>query len=195
MDAAAGERLSRRAVPGSARRHDALDPGEGPAYFAVRTRFFDDGVIAATRRGARQVVTLAVGVDGRTVRLDLPTGTRWSEVELPLACERHGVAADLREDRELLGHPPATAWSPGWAATAGRRRRTRATIRGSDTGARWRRLRRAGRPAVRSSTRIPCCRQRIRIHCGVNAPPRGICLSGILKARMRVRGRSGDDVL
>ncbi|MFD7914416.1 SAM-dependent methyltransferase [Streptomyces sp. NPDC059752] len=85
-----------------------------PTYFAVRTRFFDDEVISATRRGIRQVVTLAAGVDGRTVRLDLPAGTRWFEVDLPemmpfkdalieqsglpLACERHGVAADLRED-------------------------------------------------------------------------------------------------
>ncbi|MFJ8532100.1 SAM-dependent methyltransferase [Streptomyces sp. NPDC093591] len=85
-----------------------------PTYFAVRTRFFDDEVLSAVRRGIRQVVTLAAGVDGRTVRLDLPAGTRWFEVELPemtafkdaliersalpLACERHGVAADLRED-------------------------------------------------------------------------------------------------
>ncbi len=85
-----------------------------PTYFAVRTRFFDDEVISATRAGIRQVVTLAAGVDGRTVRLDLPAGTRWFEVDLPemtpfkdaliersglpLACERRGVAADLRED-------------------------------------------------------------------------------------------------
>lgn len=85
-----------------------------PAYFAVRTRFFDDEILAGVRSGVRQVVTLAAGVDGRTVRLDLPAGTRWFEVELPemtefkdaliagsglpLACERRGVAADLRED-------------------------------------------------------------------------------------------------
>ncbi|MER6569698.1 SAM-dependent methyltransferase [Streptomyces sp. NPDC001093] len=85
-----------------------------PAYFAVRTRFFDDEVLSAVRSGIRQVVTLAAGVDGRTVRLELPAGTRWFEVELPemtafkdaliersglpLGCERHGVAADLRED-------------------------------------------------------------------------------------------------
>ncbi|MEV6054606.1 SAM-dependent methyltransferase [Streptomyces sp. NPDC052107] len=85
-----------------------------PTYFAVRTRFFDDEVLSGVRRGIRQVVTLAAGVDGRTVRLDLPAGTRWFEVELPemtafkdaliersglpLGCERHGVAADLRED-------------------------------------------------------------------------------------------------
>ncbi|MEH0547964.1 SAM-dependent methyltransferase [Streptomyces sp. B21-105] len=85
-----------------------------PTYFAVRTRFFDDEVLSAVQRGIRQVVTLAAGVDGRTVRLELPAGTRWFEVELPemtafkealieqsglpLACERRGVAADLRED-------------------------------------------------------------------------------------------------
>ncbi|MEU0588592.1 SAM-dependent methyltransferase [Streptomyces sp. NPDC006132] len=85
-----------------------------PAYFAVRTRFFDDEILAAVRGGIRQVVTLAAGVDGRTVRLDLPAGTRWFEVELPemtefkdalvagsglpVACERRAVAADLRED-------------------------------------------------------------------------------------------------
>ncbi|MER6271144.1 SAM-dependent methyltransferase [Streptomyces sp900105755] len=85
-----------------------------PAYFAVRTRFFDDEILAGVRGGIRQVVTLAAGVDGRTVRLDLPAGTRWFEVELPemtmfkdaliensglpLTCERLGVVADLRED-------------------------------------------------------------------------------------------------
>ncbi|MCX3062920.1 SAM-dependent methyltransferase [Streptomyces beihaiensis] len=85
-----------------------------PTYFAVRTRFFDDEILAGVRGGIRQVVTLAAGVDGRTVRLDLPTGTRWFEVELPemtqfkqaliegsglpLTCERVGVAADLRQD-------------------------------------------------------------------------------------------------
>ncbi|MEV5595079.1 SAM-dependent methyltransferase [Streptomyces sp. NPDC052496] len=103
-----------------------------PAYFAVRTRFFDDAVLAATRGGIRQVVTLAAGVDGRTVRLDLPAGTRWFEVELPemtafkdalversglpLTCERHGVAADLRGDWQsplrAAGFDPEqpTAW-------------------------------------------------------------------------------------
>ncbi|WP_030940079.1 SAM-dependent methyltransferase [Streptomyces sp. NRRL S-646] len=103
-----------------------------PTYFAVRTRFFDDEILAGVRTGIRQVVTLAAGVDGRTVRLDLPSGTRWFEVELPemtefkdaliersglpLACERHGVAADLREDWQsalrAAGFDPAqpTVW-------------------------------------------------------------------------------------
>ncbi|MFF1548861.1 SAM-dependent methyltransferase [Streptomyces sp. NPDC058291] len=85
-----------------------------PTYFAVRTRFLDDEILDALGSGIRQVVTLAAGVDGRTVRLGLPPGTRWFEVDLPemtqfknallahsglaLACERRGVAADLRED-------------------------------------------------------------------------------------------------
>ncbi|MFE2415573.1 SAM-dependent methyltransferase [Streptomyces hokutonensis] len=89
-----------------------------PTYFAVRTRFLDDEILAGIGTGIRQVVTLAAGVDGRTVRLALPAGTRWFEVELPemtqfkdaliarsglpLACERHGVAADLREDWQSL---------------------------------------------------------------------------------------------
>ncbi|MEU6402562.1 SAM-dependent methyltransferase [Streptomyces sp. NPDC046985] len=103
-----------------------------PTYFAVRTRFLDDEILAGVAAGARQVVTLAAGVDGRTVRLGLPAGTRWFEVELPemtqfkdaliarsglpLACERRGVAADLREDwRSALraaGFDPAqpTVW-------------------------------------------------------------------------------------
>jgi methyltransferase (TIGR00027 family) len=103
-----------------------------PTYFAVRTRFFDDEILAGLGTGIRQVVTLAAGVDGRTVRLDLPAGTRWFEVELPemtefkdgliarsglpLACERRGVAADLREDwpqaLRAAGFDPAqpTVW-------------------------------------------------------------------------------------
>ncbi|MFI1104344.1 SAM-dependent methyltransferase [Streptomyces melanogenes] len=84
---------------------------EYPAYFAVRTRFFDDELLSAMQAGVRQVVTLAAGVDGRTVRLDCPPGTRWYELDLPdmaaftdelisrsgLAptCERRSVAADL----------------------------------------------------------------------------------------------------
>ncbi|NUP36913.1 MAG: SAM-dependent methyltransferase [Streptomyces sp.] len=103
-----------------------------PTYFAVRTRFFDDEILAGLATGIRQVVTLAAGVDGRTVRLDLPAGTRWFEVELPemtefkdaliarcglpLACERRGVAADLRGDWQqalrAAGFDPAqpTVW-------------------------------------------------------------------------------------
>lgn len=85
-----------------------------PEYFAVRTRFFDDALLAAMRNGIRQVVTLGAGMDGRTVRLDCPPGTRWFELDMPdmiaakdalitgsqlsLTCERYGVGTDLTRD-------------------------------------------------------------------------------------------------
>jgi methyltransferase (TIGR00027 family) len=103
-----------------------------PEYFAVRTRFFDDEVQAALQEGIHQVVTLAAGLDGRTMRLSCPPGTRWYEVDLPemiilkealiagsglpLQCQRQGVAADLTGDwlaaLRRAGFDPAqpTAW-------------------------------------------------------------------------------------
>ncbi|MEV6941682.1 class I SAM-dependent methyltransferase [Streptomyces sp. NPDC051172] len=62
-----------------------------PTYFAVRTRCFDDEILAGLGAGIRQVVTLAAGVDGRTVRLDLPAGSRWFEVEPPELTEFKGA--------------------------------------------------------------------------------------------------------
>jgi methyltransferase (TIGR00027 family) len=88
--------------------------GDTFAYFAVRTRYFDDRLLAAARGGISQVTVLAAGLDGRPVRLDWPTGTRLYELDLPemiafkdevlaksgLAprCDRRGVAADLSAD-------------------------------------------------------------------------------------------------
>jgi methyltransferase (TIGR00027 family) len=64
--------------------------------------------------GIRQVVALAAGMDGRTLRLPCPAGVRWYEVDLPdvmavknelvarsklsATCERRGVAVDLTGD-------------------------------------------------------------------------------------------------
>ncbi|MCQ4084976.1 SAM-dependent methyltransferase [Streptomyces sp. RB6PN25] len=107
--------------------------GDTFAYFAVRTRYFDDRLLAAVRgKGIRQVVVLAAGLDSRALRLDWPAGTRWYELDLPdmiafkeelldgsgLAprCERQAVTADLGADwaPHLLGagfDPGApTAW-------------------------------------------------------------------------------------
>jgi methyltransferase (TIGR00027 family) len=99
---------------------------------AVRTRFFDDYLMAATGGGRRQVVLLAAGLDARAFRLGWPEGIRLWELDLPevfafkeqvlggldarAGCERSVVAVDLREDwpRALraagfdLGAP--TAW-------------------------------------------------------------------------------------
>lgn len=78
----------------------------------IRTRFYDDRLLAAAASGIRQVVLLAAGLDTRAFRLDWPDGVRLFEVDLPevlafkdatLAgaeprCERTTVIADLRED-------------------------------------------------------------------------------------------------
>ncbi|MEX3557229.1 MAG: SAM-dependent methyltransferase [Burkholderia sp.] len=103
-----------------------------PQYFVVRTRYFDDAILAGLKRGLRQVVTLAAGIDGRVARLLCPTGTRWFELDLediiaskrelvkqsglPLQCDWQPLVADLTSDwaRTLLasGFYPAepTIW-------------------------------------------------------------------------------------
>jgi methyltransferase (TIGR00027 family) len=98
----------------------------------VRTRFFDDYLLAACAAGARQVVLLAAGLDTRAFRLPWPAGVRLFELDLPdvlafkeevlagrgapAACQRITLPADLRADwpAELTGagFDPAeqTAW-------------------------------------------------------------------------------------
>jgi methyltransferase (TIGR00027 family) len=81
---------------------------------AVRTRFFDDFFLGATRSGIRQAVILASGLDTRAYRLDWPAGTVVFEIDQPeviafktetLAglgaeptAQRRTVAIDLRDD-------------------------------------------------------------------------------------------------
>lgn len=80
---------------------------------AVRTRFFDDTLLAAAVHGCRQVVLLASGMDSRAVRLPWPPQTVVYEVDRPdvldfknhvfdrAAVSRRGricVPADLREN-------------------------------------------------------------------------------------------------
>jgi methyltransferase (TIGR00027 family) len=80
----------------------------------LRTRFFDDYLLAAAAAGCRQVVLLAAGLDTRAFRLAWPRGTRLFELDLPEVldfkepvltregavprCERVVLPADLRED-------------------------------------------------------------------------------------------------
>jgi methyltransferase (TIGR00027 family) len=80
----------------------------------VRTRFFDDHLMAACASGCRQVVLLAAGLDTRAFRLAWPPGIRVFELDLPevltfkdhvLAgrrasprCERTTVPVDLVQD-------------------------------------------------------------------------------------------------
>lgn len=115
----------------------ARDPdGRENAFLPVRTRFFDDLILAAAdgadkgRAAVRQIVLLGAGLDTRPYRLGLPIGTTVYEVDHPevLAakdaalsgavprCERCAVPTDLRGDwaRPLLaaGFDPGrpTAW-------------------------------------------------------------------------------------
>ncbi|MEN3537627.1 class I SAM-dependent methyltransferase [Microbispora sp. ZYX-F-249] len=98
----------------------------------LRTRFFDDYLLAATAAGCTQVVLLAAGLDTRAFRLPWPRGVRVFELDLPEVfafketvldgagalpvCERRVVPADLRESGvgELVAagfaHAVPTAW-------------------------------------------------------------------------------------
>jgi methyltransferase (TIGR00027 family) len=81
-------------------------------HVIIRTRFYDDYLLAAADAGIRQVVLVAAGLDTRAFRLDWPAGLRLFEIDLPpvLAfkddvlrgerprCDRVTVAADLTGD-------------------------------------------------------------------------------------------------
>lgn len=90
----------------------------------VRTKFYDDYLLAAAADGVRQIVLLAAGLDTRAFRLPWPHGTRVYEVDLPETttfkndvltqaraeprCARRVVVADLTADW------PATLDSAGF---------------------------------------------------------------------------------
>lgn len=83
-------------------------------YMGVRSRFFDDCLLAASRDGIRQIVLLAAGLDARPYRLETADDQVWFEVDQPKVLEfkqqvaeaagarergaRRTVPADLRED-------------------------------------------------------------------------------------------------
>jgi methyltransferase (TIGR00027 family) len=100
---------------------------------AVRTKFFDEFFLDATKAGIKQVVILASGLDSRAYRLAWPGQTVVYEVDQPQVIEfktrtlaelgaaptadRRVVAVDLRDDwptaLRTAGFDPAqpTAWS------------------------------------------------------------------------------------
>ena len=81
---------------------------------AVRTRFFDDFFVGATKDGLRQAVILASGLDTRAYRLPWPAGTVVYEIDQPQViefktstlagigaaptAERRAIGIDLRDD-------------------------------------------------------------------------------------------------
>jgi methyltransferase (TIGR00027 family) len=100
---------------------------------AVRTKFFDEFFLDATKAGIRQAVILASGLDARAYRLPWPGGTTVYEIDQPKVIEfksralaelgaaptadRKAVAIDLRDDwpaaLQRAGFDPAqpSAWS------------------------------------------------------------------------------------
>lgn len=100
--------------------------GGNSSYLAIRTRFFDEFVSAATC-SVRQFVVLAAGMDARAFRLALPPSVIWYEVEreevlaykeqvlaqvgAEAKCCRRAVAADLNgewiERLSAAGFDPA----------------------------------------------------------------------------------------
>lgn len=91
-----------------------FDPERMARGMAVRTRFYDQFFLDATRSGVPQAVILAAGLDARAYRLPWPEGTVVYEVDLPEViefktstlrglgaeptAERRTVAVDLRDD-------------------------------------------------------------------------------------------------
>ena len=83
-------------------------------FMAVRTRFFDDFFLDATKAGVTQAVILAAGLDSRAYRLPWPSGTTVFEIDQPAVitaksktmadlgatptADRLAVAVDLRDD-------------------------------------------------------------------------------------------------
>ena len=110
-----------------------FDPARMGRGMAVRTRFYDDFFVDATRSGIRQAVIVAAGLDARAYRLPWPKGTVVYEVDLPdvidfktstlrelgavPTAERRTVAVDLRDDwpaaLQAAGFDPKapSAWS------------------------------------------------------------------------------------
>lgn len=112
---------------------DVVDGARLVDMTTVRTKFYDDYFLAATKAGIKQVVILASGLDSRAYRLAWPAGTVVFEVDQPQVIEfktrvlaelgatpiadRRAVAVDLRDDwpnaLRTAGFEPdePTAWS------------------------------------------------------------------------------------
>ncbi len=108
----AGQRMLAEFEAGA--QSPSTEPSDGTVYLAIRTRFFDDRLLAGAASGVRQFVILAAGMDTRALRLAWPAGTRVFEVErtdvldykesvlaslgATSRAERILVRQDLRED-------------------------------------------------------------------------------------------------
>ncbi|ORA27300.1 class I SAM-dependent methyltransferase [Mycobacterium aquaticum] len=66
---------------------DTLDPHVIADGMAIRTRYFDDFLLAAVDAGIRQAVILASGLDARAYRLSWPAGMTVFELDQPAVVE------------------------------------------------------------------------------------------------------------
>jgi methyltransferase (TIGR00027 family) len=55
----------------------------GSRYTGLRSRFYDDWLVAASSEGVRQIVILGAGLDARAYRISWPPGTVVLEVDQP----------------------------------------------------------------------------------------------------------------
>ncbi|HEY7185559.1 MAG TPA: SAM-dependent methyltransferase [Vicinamibacterales bacterium] len=91
-------------------------------YLTIRTKFFDDYLLAAVRDGGiDQVVILAAGMDARALRLDWPSGTRLFEIDRDdVFAHKEEVLSRLdaraTSDRRVVRQDLAEAWTPALIA-------------------------------------------------------------------------------
>ncbi|NUP20802.1 MAG: SAM-dependent methyltransferase [Streptomyces sp.] len=96
-------------------------PGDGPLqrllpdWAVVRTRFFDEHLLTASRSGCRQVVLLGAGLDTRAYRLRWPTGVHVFEVEAPAVLDFKDRVLDWSRPtcgrRSRVGVDPTGSWA------------------------------------------------------------------------------------
>mmetsp|Transcript_1012 Transcript_1012/g.2362 ORF Transcript_1012/g.2362 Transcript_1012/m.2362 type:complete len:293 (+) Transcript_1012:823-1701(+) len=77
----ARERLRLRTQEGEKTGSERAGSKAMEGRIAVRTRYFDDAIVAALEGGAVQVVMLGAGMDTRPWRLRLPPGVAWFELD------------------------------------------------------------------------------------------------------------------
>ncbi|MGW0818149.1 SAM-dependent methyltransferase [Streptomyces viridiviolaceus] len=95
-------------------------PGDGPLqrllpdWAVVRTRFYDEHLLASVRSGCRQVVLLGAGLDTRAFRLDWPTGVHVFEVDEPALLSFKEYVIDGAPPscgrRTTVGADPTGSW-------------------------------------------------------------------------------------
>jgi methyltransferase (TIGR00027 family) len=75
-------------------------------YFIARTKLIDDLIAKCIASGCDRVINLAAGLDTRPYRLDLPSGLKWIEVDLPeILDEKSRVLASQSPRCELSRVP------------------------------------------------------------------------------------------